>query len=33
MLTIHVSHSVELVLITMALWVTGMYVMLRMTRH
>jgi hypothetical protein len=33
MVTIHVSHSIELVLITMALWVTGMYVMMRMTRH
>jgi NO-binding membrane sensor protein with MHYT domain len=33
MVTIHVSHSIELVLIAMALWVTGMYVMMRMTRH
>lgn len=33
MMTIHISHSVEIVLITMALWVTGLYVMLRLTRH
>jgi len=33
MMTIHVSHSVEIVVIAAALWVTGLYVMMRMTRH
>jgi len=33
MMTIHVSHSIEIVLITAALWVTALFAVLRFTRH
>jgi hypothetical protein len=33
MMTIHLSHSIEIVLITAALWVTAVYAVMRITRH
>ena len=32
-MTINVSHSVEIVLIAVALWATVVYAILRITRH
>jgi len=33
MMTIHVSHSVEIVLIAVVLWVTVLYTVKRLTRN
>jgi len=33
MMTIHLSHSVEIVLIAMALWGTVIYAVVRITRN
>jgi len=33
MMTIHISHDSEIVLIAVALWVSVMYALVRITRH